>query len=140
MTNGEWLIQNGYHFSDLVLNTIPNNGDLYDVYCNGKRVGQTKNLWRGGRIKGRNNLLKWLDEEHKEPLLTDEQRTYLKAVIEPFRDDISAIDLDVSDDGVSRLRIFVHTNHDWEMILLPSSMKFSGLKAGKQYQIGELGL
>lgn len=144
MTNGEWLIQNGYHFSNLVLNTIPNGkGTYYDVYCNGKRVGQIKNT-RFGQ-KGRWNLLNWLDEEWVAPLLTDEQRSYLKAIIEPFRDKVSSIAYDIcSEVKTYRLYIFVipdvPNSYLREYMELPSCMAFEGLEKDKVYTIEDLGL
>lgn len=143
MTNGEWLMQHGYKFSDLVLNTIPNNGSAYDVYCNGKRVGQIENKTFGQ--KGRWNLLHWLDAEHVEPLLTEEQRAYLKDFIEPFKDDISAISYSLcSEPELEKYRLYIYVitdiPYDRDLVALPSCMDFEGLKKGKMYTIEELDL
>lgn len=40
---------------------------------------------------GKKNIIDWLCEEHKEPILDEEEKEYLSAVIRPFRNRIHFI-------------------------------------------------
>ena len=88
MTNAEWMIKNGYKFSDL-------------RHCGSDDGVVSFYLMPYGEIVGRVNRLpyfdvcgalkKWLDMEHKEHILNDAEKKYLSAVIKPFRDRVIGI-------------------------------------------------
>ena len=60
MTNAEWMIKNGYKFSDLCCFVTSCNGD-YILRLNGKYVGSVTSFCCPMAIE------EWLDAEHKEP-------------------------------------------------------------------------
>lgn len=83
MTNAEWIIKNGYKFSDLLF-SFENNGDIV-ISLNDKI------LVRGLYIPFEDALKRWLDMEHDEKILNDSEKKYLSAVIKPFRDKVNYI-------------------------------------------------
>ena len=88
---------------------------------------------------------KFLDQEieiEDEPILTDEERIYLRKVIEPYRDKVESIEkfgseyLDSDNDF-----IVVHLVEDSiSLPILNTSFKFNGMELNKQYTLKELGL
>ena len=90
----------------------------------------------------RKECIEWLLSEYKEPILTDEEKKYLKAVIEPFKD------------RVNHLRKYIHLGHGTEYVEfviddhtmsidLPdfeSGTKYKGMELGREYTLEELGL
>lgn len=60
MTNAEWIIKNGYKFSELRCYVTSCNGD-YMLRLNRKYVGSVTDF------SAFTALEKWLDAEHKEP-------------------------------------------------------------------------
>lgn len=60
MNNAEWMINNGYKFSDIFCYVTSCNGD-YDLLLYGKYVGTVTSVSCFTALK------KWLDMEHKEP-------------------------------------------------------------------------
>lgn len=87
-------------------------------------------------------LLEWANSEYEEPILTEEEKTYLKAVMEPFKD------------RVNHLRKYIHLGHGTEYVEfviddhtmsidLPdfeSGTKYKGMELGREYTLEELGL
>lgn len=74
-------------------------------------------------------------ETSKEPLLTDEEKGYLKAVVEPFKNTVKYI---VSDGYTLKINLgqkFI----DIEIPILYNSF-FQNLKEDKHYTLKELGL
>ena len=88
---------------------------------------------------------KFLDQEieiEDEPILTDEERRYLRKIIEPYRDKVESIEkigseyLDSDNDF-----IVVHLVEDSiSLPILNTSFKFKGMEANKKYALEELGL
>ena len=131
MKNAEWMIKNGYKFSDL---------RCFATSCNGDYVLRLK-LKYVGTVTGFSAftaLEKWLDAEHKEPILDDAERRYLKAVIRPFRDKVTAI-CKVNDIESDYIVICL----EFENVCLPdfpTGTMYKGMKKGHDYTIEELGL
>ena len=61
----------------------------------------------------------WLLQEYKEPILTDEEREYLSAVIKPFKNSIQYIDKFKLVDGFHQIRITCEDEHYLSVIELP---------------------
>ncbi len=84
MTNAEWCIKNGYKFSDLWIVRDCSDDDDYErtyiITISGKDLYKyiTTN-----ELSYLEVMLKWLDMEHKEPILSDAEKQYLSAVIRP---------------------------------------------------------
>lgn len=88
-------------------------------------------------------------EEYKEPILDEEEKKYLSAVIKPFRDKVKYI---------KKVNMYFSCNENYEYILselggkdkgvintftlpyFPKGSMYKGMKAGKRYTLEELGL
>ena len=138
MTNAEWMIKNGYKFSDL--RCCFDSGDivisLYD-----------KILVRGGYIPFDDFLKRWLDKDHKdheeEPILNNAEKKYLSAVIKPFRDKIDFICKVDSIAGYRSQNIVIGIADASKDIYLPpfkSETMYKGIKPGHEYTLEELGI
>lgn len=88
-------------------------------------------------------------EEYKEPVLDDEEKKYLSAVIKPFRDRVKYIYKTNEIDDCSQLISIYMERYDYEENLrceymdLPHFKKdtmYKNMEAGKKYTLEELGL
>lgn len=84
-------------------------------------------------------LTEWANSEYKEPILDDEEKEYLSAVIKPWREKvISIIKIRVNEDYFISIRL-----KNGEKVNLPWFKKdtmYKGMKSGKEYTLEELGL
>ena len=139
MNNAEWMIKNGYKFSELHW-SLTQPGNIIRFYLNDKNVGKVSSLPIFEAIKT------WLDAEHVEPILDDAEREYLSAVIRPFRDRVQYIAKVFADDAcVYRINcyIFIHFNDgsdDMDFPVLHESKMYKGMERYKKYTLEELGL
>ena len=89
-------------------------------------------------------LLEWGNSEYKEPVLTDEEKAYLSAVIKPFRKFVVFIEKLESKEGWEKIAFYSLNLKSWEcMTNLPpfqSGTRFKGMELNKQYKLEELGL
>lgn len=87
----------------------------------------------------RKECIEWLLSEYKEPVLTEEERKYLKGVIRPFRNKV--LNIQKKSNFLEWISI-VMTDH--EIIKLPffdkSSGMYKGMQLGIEYTLEELGL
>lgn len=145
MTNAEWMIKNGYKFSDLLFSFDSSSGDivisLYD-----------KILVRGGYIPFDDFLKRWLDKDCKdheeEPILNNAEKKYLSTVIKPFRDKVNFIckvnyynnpEVDV----YKAQHIVIGLNDNSPEVALPlfkAETMYKGMVAGHVYILEDLGL
>ena len=135
MTNAEWMIKNGYKFSDLHL-SFDSNGDIV-ISLNDKI------LVRGLYIPFEDALNRWLDMEHDEKILNDAEKKYLSAVIKPFRDKVDFICKvnTLERYGTQRIDIgFTDESIDTELPIFESGTMYKGMKLGHSYTLEELGL
>ena len=133
MTNAEWMIKNGYTFSDLHF-SYDNNGDIV-ISLNDKI------LVRGLYIHFEDALKRWLDMEHDEKILNDAERQYLSAVIRPFRNKVLDIRksrlVDVNEEYIS-----IHSIK-CNFTCLPNFKRgtmYKGMEPDHGYTLEELGL
>lgn len=93
--------------------------------------------------------LEWLMKEYKKPILTDEEKAYLKNVVEPKKDDVSRLYKTVyrKDTPHEYTSIVINTmepNILDEIGLLEfvtnDDMPFEGMELEKEYTLEELGL
>jgi hypothetical protein len=126
MTNAEWMIKNGYKFSDLWITRRDCAGyrddtdeRTYIITINGKDLDKYIAVNETTYLEV---MLKWLDMEHKEPILDDVEKRYLSAVIKPFRNRIKYI---------CKIE---HYNNKWDLLYLgvknESDMDFPKFKHG----------
>lgn len=88
-------------------------------------------------------VLDWLTEEYKAPILDDAERKYLSAVIKPFRKNVNYISkIDVNYPAFNQF-ISIKVNHT-QCVNLPNFSQKSGMYKGmelkKHYSLEELGL
>jgi len=128
MTNAEWMIKNGYKFSDLCCCFDSSSGDIIISLYN-------KILVRGGYVP-----FGWLDKEHEqEQILNDAEKKYLSAVIKPFRDRVRSITKNPKLNGKGE---YIVINIGFQMIFpdFKSNTMYKGMELGKEYTLEELGL
>ena len=134
MKNAEWIIKTGHTFKQLRLiqhNELANR--TYTVMLCDEPIAELKD-----KKEPLDVFRKWLDAEHKEPILEDEEREYLSAVIRPFRDKVTAI-CKVNDLESDYIVIYL----EFENVCLPdfpTGTMYKGMKKGHDYTIEELGL
>ena len=137
MTNAEWMIKNGYKFSDLCCCFDDITGDiiisLYGII-----------LARGGYAPFDDFLKRWLDKEHEEEsILNNAEKKYLSAVIKPFRD---RVDFICKVNAIERCRyqnIVIGIGDSSVDIYLPpfeTETMYKGMKPGHEYTLEELGI
>ena len=88
----------------------------------------------GGKIK-------WLLEEYKESILTDEEKACLKKIIKPKRDSVIFIRKTAFLKGTENefTNIVIATKGTLEAVVTPG-MPFEGMKLEREYTLEELGL
>ena len=86
--------------------------------------------------------MNWLLQEYKEPILTDEEKEYLSAVIKPFKNSILYIDKFKLVDGFQQIRITLEDEHYFSVIELPpfDNDMYKGMGTDKFYSLEDLGL
>ena len=137
MKNAEWMVQNGYKFSELRWSfTQP---DICRFYLNDKNVGEVSSLSIFEPIKT------WLDAEHVEPILDDAEKQYLSAVIKPFRNRVQYIEKMFEDHllGDQDCYLFIRFNdgnYDMNFPVFRESIMYKGMERYKKYTLEELGL
>lgn len=117
-----------------------------------------KDLKDGGCGESRNcvtcsmEMLHWLSQECKEPILTDKEKAYLKNVIEPKKDDITWIRKWCFYKGTeseyttvtvyAKHPAFTSPNSLWVLLdsIVTEEMPFKGMELEKAYSLEELGL
>lgn len=144
MTNAEWCIKQGYKFNDINVLYTKDVG-VYAISI--KKNGAYTCLGTIKKFCAIYAFMEWLDMEHKEPILDDAEKRYLKGVIRPFRGR-----------AVFVKKIY-HTGYtvDYEQIIirvksiatliadipLPFFKKgemYKGMKLNREYTLEELGL
>lgn len=91
--------------------------------------------------KCREICLEWLTKKYIEPILTDSEKKYLNAVIEPFRNKVECI---VKDEGIGENEEYIFISlKDGDYAYLPDfeeGKMFQGMENEKEYSLKELGI
>lgn len=89
----------------------------------------------------------WLLEEYKEPILTDEEKEYLKNLIKHFRNYIKYIERETEDfyngEQLESINIWMEKGDIGNFTIIPiveTSLTFEGMEDERQYSLEELGL
>lgn len=131
MNNAEWMVKNGYKFSELHW-SLTQPGSIIRFYLNDKNVGKVSGLSFFEAIKT------WLDAEHVEPILDDAEKNYLSAVIKPFRNRVQYIK---KIDCACEEYIQIQLNSDWTFLPhFRTGTMYKGMKSDHGYTLEELGL
>lgn len=86
----------------------------------------------------RENNIEWLLAEYKGPILTEEEKAYLSAVIKPFRNEV--LNIQKRSNYYEWISIVMK---DLEIICLPffeEGTMYKGMEGNRKYTIEELGL
>ena len=87
------------------------------------------------------NIMNWLLEEYKEPVLDDVEKEYLSAVIRPFRNHVNGVRKWFN--GID-YQIVISLDDGGNLCQLPrfplSSEMYMGMDSNKWYSLQELGL
>lgn len=117
-------------------------GNKYSMMCLIYEDIMKKNDCTGYCSKCKRETIEWLTSEYKEPILTDEEKEYLSAVIKPFKNSIQYIGKFKLDDGFQQIRITYEGEHYASVIELPpfDNDMYKGMGIGKFYSLEELDL
>lgn len=89
-------------------------------------------------------LFEWANSEYKEPVLTEEEREYLSAVVKPFRKYVMYIAKTDFKAGWEKILVYSQNFQSWGCITsLPpfqSGTRFKSMELEKEYPLEELGL
>lgn len=87
------------------------------------------------------DILDWMAQPYKEPILDKVEREYLKAVIRPFKNKIDTISKFQTWDDSSQYIYIGMKDRRWSNLpCFPKGTMYKGMKAGKHYTLKELGL
>lgn len=141
MTNAEWMIKHGYKFTDLLITYFENS--IYKISVCGKPIAEYKAIYE---ITHSEIVLKWLDMEHREPILNDAEREYLKMVLKPFHENVAYVEkvhyYSMNGDTSFSLAFLFIKLHD-EKLKFPnfdSRKMYLGMELNKKYKLDELGI
>lgn len=138
MTNAEWCIKNSIPFKSLCCeSSLDSKYELIGYY---DYDGDFNILYKGKQLGTlvSESILTWLDMEHKEPVLSDEERNYLSTVIEPFKSRIKYITKEVTVNG-ERLH-FELTNDAFSLPYFRAYTRYHNMMLYARYTLEELGL
>lgn len=90
------------------------------------------------------DILDWMAQPYKEPILDDVERKYLSAIVKPFKNYVTGI-IKIKDDyekGKQYIRIIVkkYTYEYLNFPLFEENTMYKGMKENKLYTLKELGL
>ena len=136
MINAEWMIKQGYKFKNIDIRQRPRDFCIYGIYIGNALIDTYRCTNEMTYIEV---VLKWLDMEHKEPILDDVEKRYLSSFIKPFKDEIRSIEKSRNWANNSDRLYFNMKNRD--IFYLPSfklGTMYKGMKPGKEYALDEL--
>jgi len=118
---------------------IKSNNGKYDfvVYYNSVEIH--REIFHGF-VSTHDTFTKWLEEEYVPDILTDKEKAYLSAVINPFREKVEYIQKCF--DLGSKAYIYIYVKKCGSMIF-PTFRKgtmYKGMEVNKKYTLEELGL
>ena len=90
-------------------------------------------------------LFGWANSEYKEPILTEKEKEYLKAVIKPFKKHVKTIMKAKQVATLYAITIDIEEKYNYETFLQfppfeKSSGMYKGMELGREYTLKELGL
>lgn len=87
-------------------------------------------------------LVNWLESEYKEPILDNEEREYLKAVISPWRDKVKSICKENFFKGEYQYIVIRFKTDEGGVCLpnFPEDSMYKGMEIGEKYSLEDLGL
>ena len=133
---------------------------IYDILCSCKSVAVNRKtgepfmcdgscancaLFRSDGTCKTFAFMNWLDEEHKEHVLTHEEKQYLEGVIRPFKDRAESITKmlvlnDYSDLHIKVVSPIEWSSDDFSLPVFGKNDAYLGMEYNKEYTIEALGL
>ena len=87
------------------------------------------------------DILDWMAQPYKEPILNDTEKEYLAAVIRPFRDKVDTISKFQTRDDSSQYIYIGMKDRRWSNLpTFPKGTMYKGMIEGMHYSLKELGL
>ncbi len=121
-------------YKDEMLNAIENGDDLIDAIC-------TFYYNDNDYCNGDRGLLNWLCKEYKEPILDEEEKAYLSAVIKPFRNRVDWIEKVRSINTTECINItYDDTEYEIPFPQFEKGTMYKGMELNREYTLEELGL
>lgn len=130
-------------YKDIVLESLKPCKLKAGLYREGAKIVACKDV---SCTDCKERLFKWLTEEYKEPVLDETEKTYLSAIIKPFKANVTDICKLSGDIGFYYIRIYAESlssELSEEVIDLPLfeiGTMYKGMRLGKHYSLEELGL
>lgn len=94
----------------------------------------------GNCVECKKNVMKWLLEEYKAPILDDAERKYLADVIRPFRKEVATISKFNSFDCSQYIYIGMKDSRGSNLPCFPKGTMYRGMIDEMHYSLKELGL
>ena len=137
MKNAEWMIKNNIDFRGIKVDTKIGGYDFdYAISIDGVVLDVMH--FRTPHT-AEQCLEEWLDCQHKEPILDDVEKRYLKGFIRPFRDRVQSISKE-GNSIVEWLSFKLVNNAPFELPFFKSGRMYKNMERGKEYTLDELGL
>lgn len=109
---------------------------VYDIFLKLSHISCTGNC-----KECKKNIMNWLLEEYKGPVLDNAEKKYLSAAIKPFRKMIAYIvKAQDFDDGKQCIRIILQNGDGMHFPYLDDDAMYKGMEVNKEYSLEELGL
>lgn len=86
------------------------------------------------------DILDWMSQPYKEPILDEVEREYLKAVIRPFRKGVATISKFNAFDGNQYIYIAMKDRRGINLPTFSKGTMYKGMIEGMHYSLKELGL
>ena len=112
---------------------IKENGGIVEIFKKYSPIGQTI----CGYEDFYGDCIDWFCEEYKEPILTDEEREYLKVVCEPFHERINYV---ARIEGAGGKKLIIYYDDCYVMYLPSIELTFMNVELKKEYTLEELGI
>lgn len=144
MKNAEWIIKQGVPFKKVkTIQHNPKENRWYEITVNGKVVDKIVS-----KLEPADVFRKWLDQEHKEPVLDDVERRYLAMVIKPFRNKvkyISKVPSQYFERAISYQDCYIYIefndlSYNMNFPIFREDTMYKGMRVGKKYTLEDLGL
>lgn len=100
-------------------------------------------VYKANYYENKKSLVDWLLQDYKEPILEEDEREYLAAVIRPFKENVCTVCKKYiqSCSGLSYEYIVVKLNAErWGFPKFVEGTMYKGMKLDKEYSLEELGL
>ena len=86
------------------------------------------------------DILNWMSQPYKEPILDDSEKEYLSAVIRPFRKEVDTISKFHTTNTMQYIYFQMKDKNGWTLPLFKKGTMYKGMVQGKHYTLDELGL